>query len=97
MAHWRIRLRLVRGDWTRQDTGPLDRSHLQFWSYLTASEMFDRTPFRLERLIPGSIAIPLWPLRHLSPSVSAWIDQKLGSHVPNLAAGQVLLVAKKIG
>jgi methionine biosynthesis protein MetW len=29
MAHWRIRLRLVRGDWTRQDTGPLDRSHFR--------------------------------------------------------------------
>jgi methionine biosynthesis protein MetW len=97
MANWRLRLSFVRGDWRRQDTGPLDRTHLQFWSYLTASEMFDRTPFRLERLTPGGVAIPLWPLRRLAPSASAWLDQKIGGQVPNFAAGQVLLVAKRIG
>lgn len=94
MAFWRMRYRFLRGDWERQEAGFLDRTHLQFWSFETAPEVFLETPFALARCDAGDPAVPLWPLRRLAPSFCKSIDHAVGFHIPNLAATQVLMLAR---
>jgi SAM-dependent methyltransferase len=94
MAHWRLRWRFARGDWRREDSGPLDRTHLQFWSYQTAPGILDGTPFTLERREAGQLSVPLWPLRRMAPSLCRRMDARVGEWNPNLFAGQVLVRAR---
>lgn len=93
MAHWRLRVRFARGNWSREASGPLDSTHLQFWSYVTAPEMLTGTPFRLARHEGSGLSVPLWPLRRLAPALCHWLDVTAGRMRPNLFAGQVLLTA----
>jgi hypothetical protein len=95
MAFWRVRLRLLRGDWRRDEGGWFDRTHLQFWSYDTAPEVLSGTPLTLERREGGSFAVPLWPLRRLAPSLARRLDRAIGERFPRVFAGQVLLLARK--
>lgn len=96
MSHWRLRWRFLRGDWRRNDDGPMDRTHVQFWSYETAAELLAGSPFELTRRLAGHISIPLWPMRRLTPTLCGTLDRVVGSRIPALAAGQVLLVARRV-
>ena len=97
MAFWRVRVRLLRGDWRREAGGWLDRTHLQFWSFDTAPELLSGTPLALERREGASFAVPMWPLRRLAPVLSRRLDLIVGQMAPRLFAGQVLLLARKGG
>lgn len=96
MAHWRMRWRLLLGNWKRDENGFMDRTHLQFWSYLTAPELFRDVPYVLRQRYPGDPAVPLWPLRRVLPRLCKRIDYHLGRLLPNLFSMQVLLVAEKV-
>lgn len=93
MAQWRMRWQFAMGDWRRTDTGPLDRTHLRFWSLKTAPEILNSTPFILTKVVAADLKLPLWPLRRLAPTLSARIDSTVGRWAQNAAAHQVLLVA----
>jgi len=95
MASWRPRLRLLRGDWSRDDSGFFDRTHLHFWSYDTAPGIFADTPLSIVRL-DAEYAVPLWPLRRITPALSNRLDRLVGLLAPNLFAHQVLMLAQKI-
>ena len=94
MANWRLRIRFALGGWSREDTGPLDRTHLHFWSYETALQILESTPFTFEHRQAGQLSVPLWPLRRIAPQLCRWIDKTVGRHAPNLFAGQVLVTAR---
>lgn len=91
MAHWRVRLKLLRGDWERFDTGPFNRTHLQFWSVATAESVLADTPFEVRSVAGGSPGVPLWPLRRIAAGLSRRLDSSIGKMAPNLFAQQVLL------
>jgi 2-polyprenyl-3-methyl-5-hydroxy-6-metoxy-1,4-benzoquinol methylase len=95
MAHWRVRLRILRGDWGRDDTGPFDRTHLQFWSVATAANILDGTPFRPVTIRGASHSVPLRPVRRLSQGLASRLDLVIGEAIPNLFAQQVVLLAEK--
>jgi hypothetical protein len=95
MAFWRPRLRILLGDWSREETGFFDRTHLQFWSHRTASGIFEGTPFSVVR-IDAEYAVPLWPLRRLVPGLSRSLDDTIGPLAPNLFGAQVLMLAQKL-
>ena len=95
MASWRPRIRILQGNWGRDDTGFFDRTHLQFWSYRTAPEVFAGTPFSMVR-IEAQYAVPLWPLRRIAPSLSRKLDDKFGILSPNLFSHQVLMLAQRL-
>jgi 2-polyprenyl-3-methyl-5-hydroxy-6-metoxy-1,4-benzoquinol methylase len=92
MASWRLRVQQVRGDWTRTESGPLDRTHLQFWSYESIAHDLREAGFRI-LTHTGEFSLPQRPLRRLAPGVAGWLDVTLGSQVPGLAAAQTLIVA----
>ncbi|MGC4065898.1 MAG: class I SAM-dependent methyltransferase [Polyangiaceae bacterium] len=93
MGHWRVRLKILRGDWSRQDTGAFNRTHLQFWSMLTATSILDGTPFELVKVEGANHGFPLFPLRRIAPKLCGKIDSAAGTVIPNFTAGQILLVA----
>jgi SAM-dependent methyltransferase len=95
MAHWRLRWQFLRGHWERTDTGPLDRTHLQFWSYDTALDLISGLPLRLIHR-SGDFAMPLWPLRRLSSGASEFLDRRIGRLVPNFSATQIILLAERL-
>jgi SAM-dependent methyltransferase len=95
MAFWRPRLQTLRGDWTREDTGFFDRTHLQFWTYRTAPDLFAGTPLSIVRL-EAEYAVPLWPLRRVAPGLSRKLDGRIGVLAPNLFGAQVLMLAQKV-
>lgn len=92
MAFYKNRLRLLKGNWTMKDSGPFDRTHLHFYSYHSANEVCDEHRMRIIKKLPGDLAIPLWPLRKLWPSLCKKIDEAIGKYFPNLFAQQVILV-----
>ena len=96
MAHWRLRVQLMTGDWTRTEAGALDRTHLQFWSYTSAPSMLAGTPFELVRCA-AEFSVPLWPLRRLAAPLARTIDRTLGPLRPNLFAGQTLMLLRRRG
>lgn len=68
VAYWRVRLDLLRGNFRYTESGLLDSTHLRFYTYETAGELFEkaglrvvrrdmtwRIPTRLGRLLAGPI------------------------------------------
>jgi SAM-dependent methyltransferase len=93
-ANYRDRWRLLRGNWRMEETGTFDRTHLHFWSYDTADEIFAGTPLRIQKKLPGDPALPLWPARRLLPrKLLQGVDAWGGRMIPNFCAGQVILIA----
>jgi 2-polyprenyl-3-methyl-5-hydroxy-6-metoxy-1,4-benzoquinol methylase len=95
MAQWRLRLRFLRGDWHREPWGPMDRTHLQFFSFISGTTLLDDTPLRLEQHVAADLAVPLWPLRRLMPGFCSRLDTSIGRHWPNLFGAQTLILAGK--
>ena len=95
MANWRLRLQFLKGDWRRPDTGPLDRTHLQFWSFRTAPSIVEGTLFRLAKHRGGGYGVPFWPVRRLFPRLGRWVDSVVGPRAPNLFASQCILVLRR--
>jgi SAM-dependent methyltransferase len=92
----RMRLQFLRGDFQYQPSGPLDDTHLHFYTYLTADHclLSEASDLKLtHKVVNGSV--PLWLLRrHIFPTawskrVDAWGER----HWPNLFGGQVLIRA----
>jgi methionine biosynthesis protein MetW len=96
MAFWRWRLQLLRGVWTRTETGPFDKTHLHFWSFDTAVGLLTGTNLVATCHIPGDSACPLWPFRRILPRLCKHIDRWAGARFPNLFAMQTLLVCRPL-
>lgn len=93
MAAYELRLRFLRGDWTREDLGAMDRTHRQFWSFETAPEVLKGTPLRLvER---RGDAAPMSSLARVAPGVVGWLRSRGASRWPNLVCWQTLLLAER--
>lgn len=94
---WRTRFKFLCGRFEYESSGPLDDTHLRFFTYLTAERylLSSEAVEPLDKTVSGSV--PLWWLRrHLFPT--AWskrIDEWGCRHWPNLFGDQVLLKARK--
>ena len=50
IAYWRRRLMLLRGDWTYEETGICDRTHLRFFTETSARELVRAAGLRVQDL-----------------------------------------------
>jgi 2-polyprenyl-3-methyl-5-hydroxy-6-metoxy-1,4-benzoquinol methylase len=78
VAHVDLRLMLLGGAWTYQDTGLLDRTHLRWFTRASIREMLGRhglVATRLERVVinPFTSGLPVEPGQH-GADVLAWIE-----------------------
>jgi 2-polyprenyl-3-methyl-5-hydroxy-6-metoxy-1,4-benzoquinol methylase len=51
VQHWSLLRHLLSGGWTYHDHGLLDDTHLRFFTFASALEMFERAGLRVERTI----------------------------------------------
>jgi 2-polyprenyl-3-methyl-5-hydroxy-6-metoxy-1,4-benzoquinol methylase len=98
VVEWRIRWSVLRGRFEYQNDGPLDVTHLRFFTFETAPRylLAEAPELRLEHAqVSGSV--PLWLLRrHMFPAaLSRRIDRWGCRHWPNLFGGQILLRARR--
>jgi len=47
VAHWSLRLKLLRGHWDYEDYGLLDRTHLRFFTYFTFQKLVSAAGFKI--------------------------------------------------
>lgn len=75
VAHWRVVASLVRGQWTLSDSGPMDRTHLRWFTPDSYKRLFEDAGFVVDILCPMSEPGPvskvfnvatLGKLRHLT-------------------------------
>jgi SAM-dependent methyltransferase len=95
MAYYKLRMRLLKGNWTLEDSGPFDKTHLHFYSFSTANNIYTGQRLKLLKKIPGQPSIPLWPIRKLMPKICNKFDEKIGNRIPNLFAMQTILIYGK--
>ncbi len=93
---WKMRLEFLAGRFEYESAGPLDDTHLRFFTYHTADKyLLARTPdlHVVDKRADGSV--PLWWLRrHVFPRRwSESLDRWGTKHWPNLFAGQILIRA----
>ena len=94
---WRQRLQFLVGRFDYQASGPLDDTHLRFFTYLTADRylLAESSLDLLTKTVSGSV--PLWVLRRwvLPSRWTGKIDRWACHKWPNLFGTQVLLKARK--
>lgn len=99
VSNWRLRLKFLQGHFEYADNGPLDKTHLHFYTYFTAPKyLVDVFPQLKLDIHKVTGFVPLRFLRHfiLSDRMSQTIDE-IGCRIfPNLLGVQILMVAKKI-
>jgi hypothetical protein len=79
-AHWRFRRKMVRGDWSYDDTGLFDRDHVRFYDTITAGRL--ATENKLQEMRRWYFPAP--GRRH---PVKTWLARRR----PNLGAYYLLL------
>jgi 2-polyprenyl-3-methyl-5-hydroxy-6-metoxy-1,4-benzoquinol methylase len=96
VLNYRQRLRFLRGNFTYQDDGIMDRTHLRFYTYTTAQELLEEHGFQIVQGVPDG-GLPWWKLRRLVPEASRLpIDRWASRRTPNLLAGQCLFLARPV-
>jgi SAM-dependent methyltransferase len=97
IAHYGQRISLARGQFAYTDTGQLDRTHLRFYTYMTAIHLLENNGYRLlSARVEGSL--PWWKSRELlSINVMTRVDKWALGRWPNLFGRQSILLAQPIG
>ncbi len=92
VAHWGIRLRLLRGRWDYEDAGILDRTHLRFYTRKTGREMVRQAGLEIveEDIIPD---VPLFRYKRRL----ATLNYRIARLLPNLLSTEMLFVARPTG
>lgn len=89
IIHWSLRWRILRGRFEYTDTGPLDRTHVHFFTPETARALVRGEGFRVVQE-GGVVWLPSVAYR-LPPKVRGALERSLARLSPDLVYGQSLL------
>lgn len=82
VAHWSLRLKLLRGHWDYEDYGLLDRTHLRFFTYFSFQKLISSAGFKI-------IAVKI------DPAGGFKYFNWLFKYWPNFYAHQICIKAQK--
>ena len=82
VAHWSLRLKLLRGHWDYEDYGLLDRTHLRFFTYFSFQKLISSAGFKIKAVKID----PAGGFKYLN-----WLFK----YFPNLYAHQICIKAQK--
>ncbi|MGF7236687.1 MAG: class I SAM-dependent methyltransferase, partial [Frankia sp.] len=96
IAHFRQRAAFARGRFDYTQTGPMDATHLRFFTVSTAARLLRDSGFQIvTEAVAGGL--PWWRLRAVVPAERlARADRWLVRRRPNLLAWQSLFVARPV-
>ena len=89
IVHWSIRRDILLGRFQYTDTGPLDRTHVHFFTPKTARDLVTEAGFRIVNR-GGVVWLPS-AFRRLPRAARRLLERAAASACPNLVHGQVLL------
>jgi len=89
IIHWSLRLRVLRGKFEYTETGPLDRTHVRFFTPRSARELMEGAGLRVVR--DGGVVWLPSALYKLPKSARYGLERVAGKAFPNVMYGQVLL------
>lgn len=95
MAYYKLRFRLLNGNWEMKETGPFDKTHLHFYSYNSVDVLYKNSDFKLVSKNAGDPSIPLFIIRKVFKKFAKKLDQQFGKWFPNLFSTQVVLVLER--
>lgn len=55
-----VMIKLLKGRWDYTDEGPLDRTHVRFFTFATAKEMFEQMGYRVESCVGANSMFPAY-------------------------------------
>jgi SAM-dependent methyltransferase len=96
IAFWRYRLKALAGKFEYEDTGPMDRTHLRFFTYYTIQTLLKDAGLTLVK-VEAHGHVPLGPVRRWSPSFGARLDRYFVRNFPNLFGYEVQVLAIQTG
>ncbi len=97
IQHWSVQMQILAGDFEYQETGILDKTHLRFFTRKTIINLFEKTNFEIEKIIPRIFDFPMqndFLLKIKKNAEMYGIDQNQA--VNDAAAFQYVVVAKNI-
>jgi SAM-dependent methyltransferase len=80
VAHWRLRLKLLRGHWDYEDYGLLDKTHLRFFTYYSFQKLISDAGFKIKQVL-------------LDPAGGVKYFNWLFKYFPNFYAHQICIKA----
>ena len=89
IIHWSLRWRILRGRFEYTNTGPLDRTHVHFFTPKTARDLVRAEGFRVVQ--EGDVAWLPSVVYKLPPKVRGSLERSLARLSPDLVYGQSLL------
>lgn len=97
IAHYRQRLSFLRGRFDYTDSGQLDRTHLRFYTYTTATRLLQDNGYEVME-VSAEGTLPWWKARRLTnlPAMER-LDKRAVRRMPNLLGHQILLLARPLG
>jgi 2-polyprenyl-3-methyl-5-hydroxy-6-metoxy-1,4-benzoquinol methylase len=95
MSFYKNRIKILRGDWSMNEYGPFDKTHLHFYDYNSIVAIFDSNNYKLKQKIASDFAFPLWPFRSVFGNFCRKIDLFFGNIFPNLFGQQIIIILKK--
>lgn len=92
--HYRPRLEFLRGNFHYTETGPMDETHLHFYTFSTGEALLVKQGYRvINQYVQGGF--PLWRFRGVLPkSMVSRIDSWACKHYPGLFGYQSLYYAE---
>lgn len=61
VAHWKIRIKILLGNFEYEEEGTFDKNHLRFFNLKTTKKLFEDCGFKVEKIFPTSSSIPFFP------------------------------------
>jgi len=94
IAFWRYRFRVLLGKFDYEETGPMDRSHLRFFTYRSARALVEESGFDVLRTeVRGHL--PLGAFRRRFPNLSRRLDRLALRYFPGLFGYEIYLSGSK--
>ncbi len=92
IVHWSLRWKILRGQFEYTDTGPLDRTHVHFFTPKTARDLVREAGFQIAQ--EGGVVWLPSVVYKLPPAVRRALEQFSARLWPNAVYGQALLDIK---
>lgn len=96
ISFWRYRLRALFGRFEYEEMGPMDKTHLRFFTFFSAQSLLDASGLSLLR-VEARGHVPLGFFRRLFPKAAKKLDKAALKTFPNLFGYEIQLCASKSG